>query len=116
MITTLREHEDGYLYLVDAAISFDEPVLAVSWWPLGMKAGDFKRSYGPEPLGQEMHSLGGGLYQGRQDGRLYRLRNGGATIAAYVETRSIPRPRCRAQTRWRNGRWEKRLARGWAAA
>lgn len=43
------------------------------------------------------------------------LVNGGSTQSIKTETLDVPRPKCRVETRWKNGRWEKLLRTGWVA-
>jgi hypothetical protein len=116
MTITLREHSDSMLYIVDEMPLFDEPKMIVSWWPLGMKAYQFKRDYGAEFIGQAMipdSNCGSGRYTGDRDNLVYQLVNGGETRATYSETVDIPVPKTSKEVLWRNGRWEKRLAKGW---
>lgn len=46
------------------------------------------------------------------------LAQGGSTPSIIQETRPVPAPKVKAgtPTRWRDGRWEKQLTRGWVAA
>jgi hypothetical protein len=44
------------------------------------------------------------------------LVDGGQTKSIKTETIDVPRPKCRVETRWRDGRWEKLLRKGWVAA
>lgn len=53
---------------------------------------------------------------------VYRLRGkvrtgGGSVEAAHVETIPVPPPKVRAgiETRWKDGRWERLLKRGWVS-
>jgi hypothetical protein len=39
----------------------------------------------------------------------------GQTKALTVETSPVPRPKCRVETRWRSGRWEKLTRKGWGS-
>ncbi len=45
------------------------------------------------------------------------LPQGGSTKAIILEVTDLPAPKCRCETRWHNGRWEKYNARkGWIVA
>ena len=116
-MVTLREHEDGYIYIVGELDMSDRPEKSLYWWPTGLKAYDYKRDYGEDRIGQKMYpgNLGNGKYIG-EDGLIYNLTNGGQTIAAYTELVSIPAPKTKLETHWSNGRWMKLTARGWVAA
>jgi len=112
---TLREHEDGYIYIVDEIVMMDKPEKSVSWWPLGWRAYQYKRDYGEDRIGQKMYpssNRGNGKYMG-EDGLMYTLVNGGQTVATYTETVAIPAPKTKLDTRWSNGRWYKRMSKGW---
>lgn len=44
------------------------------------------------------------------------LPQGGDTQATFVEKMAVSRPKCRTETRWHDGRWEKHMRKGWVAA
>lgn len=113
MIGTLQEHADGKLYIVTSDYDSQEPIEIRSWWPLGMKASDYKRSYGADRIGQKMYRGSvPGKYLG-EDGLIYNLENMGQTYSSYVERIPIPTPKTKLEIKWRYGCWEKKTAKGW---
>jgi hypothetical protein len=56
-------------------------------------------------------------YLGQGNSLAGDLPQGGATKAIILEQTSIAPPKCRVETQWRNGRWEKYTkAKGWRPA
>jgi hypothetical protein len=117
---TLRERE-GRLYIVIEQTDYNQPKLARSFYPTGLRAADFKRSYGEELVGQtlrEIDRFGGQYYIG--DTRLQvSCVDGGKTMPEFTEIEEIPAPRQRGrklETKYFDGAWHRRTARGWAGA
>lgn len=112
---TLQER-NNWLYLVTVDFMYDKPIQIKSFWPLGMKASDYKRTYGAERIGQKMYrGHNPGEYFG-EDSLLYRLVNGGATVAEFNEQSEVPKPKTKLECIWRYGRWEKKTSKGWVIA
>jgi len=56
-------------------------------------------------------------YLGQGNSLTGDMSQGGSTKAITIEQSPIPRPKCRVETRWHNGRWEKYTkAKGWQPA
>ena len=113
---TLRQH--GRDWTVEHSYPLqDEPVMrTVTWRVIGAR-----RTGGSPAFAPEMRD-GLAMEYAAHDGNWEAYANGGYLV---VETDTdgtasegpIPAPRCRVETRYRSGRWEKCLtARGWIAA
>ena len=90
----------------------DEPImLTVAWRVIGVRRD-----------GADAPEMRDGLAMEYANGKWSAYANGGYLVLMTEEHGTateapIPQPRCRVETRYRSGRWEKYLAaRGWAAA
>jgi hypothetical protein len=101
------------------ATIYNEPKVIRNVWPLGyyrfrgMSAISIEDAIGREATiqdGRVSVYCGNGNYL---DGGLV---DGGQTKSIKTETIDVPRPKCRVETRWRDGRWEKLMRKGWVAA
>lgn len=114
---------DGHLYVVSEDCYSDEPVLVSRWYPLGTEDGERVKSRDREHMleGSITEGVVSGVYTWRAANGIstipMRLLNMGATVPDFTDEEPIPAPKCRVETRWMNGRWEKYLAsRGWVVA
>lgn len=114
---------DGWLYVLYQYPEYDKPEMVKVYWPLAIRAQQFKASYGDEYIGRELRDLREGKYEMSRNDSLFppivfRLPRGGQTHAEFTETEPIPEPKQRGKkldVRWRYGKWEKHTARGWQA-
>lgn len=110
----------GDLCVVTESTMFYEPATLATYFPaFPMRRGDFD-AMGLASL--EIFPNGSGEYAYRTEyGRpgVFRLRDGGRTMAVLAERRDVPRPKVGKATelRWYSGRWEKRTkTKGWHVA
>jgi len=98
------------------------PVRVSHWWPVGTVYRDPAQAtipVAPEELVGEALSthVGTGSFYHPGTGWRFGLVDGGKTQPVKTTREEVPAPRVRVETRWRNGRWEKRLKRkGWVWA
>lgn len=102
---------DGYLFVVQE-YALDEPgTIEQLWFPIGIRAHDFSRSYyeqGVPPEGLPARSLGVGEYEVDLGGfrpLRFRLSEGGATKAKHIDWRKVTAPKVRktVDLRWSGG-------------
>jgi len=112
----LKGHIDqiGQGWYIKYATTLDsEPTLRILWWKIESVARNPFRAGSPS-VGDEVTRLSG---QQGWTGPGYTVYLPGDQEAEKVETVAVPCPPARGKpTRWRDGRWEKLLARGWVPA
>lgn len=113
---------DGQLCVVSEDTLSSAPVLIRKYWPVGIKAYDFKRNYGSDLMGRRVYPTGPsshGIY-GIEGVRFQvQLINGGQTIPVHFVKEPIKPPKVKAgiEVRYVEGRWQKYLkSRGWTDA
>lgn len=113
---------DGQLCVVSEDTHSSEPILYRRYWPVGIRAYDFKRNYGEELMGHRVYPTGPsshGIY-GIEGSRFQvQLINGGQTRPVHFVKEPIKPPKVKAgaEVRYRDGRWQKYLkSRGWTDA
>lgn len=115
--------------LTGRLIQFDRETLAVEYectlgsqpkavrqtWPLGsFQLRGFAMSLS-DAIGRDAVIDQGrvSVYCGNGNSLIGNLVNGGSTESIRTVTLDIPCPKCRTETRWHDGRWEKLLRKGW---
>lgn len=113
---------DGQLCVVSEDTLSSAPVLIRKYWPVGIKAYDFKRNYGSDLMGRRVYPTGPsshGIY-GIEGVRFQvQLINGGQTRPVHFVKEPIKPPKVKAgiEVRYVEGRWQKYLkSRGWTDA
>lgn len=110
---------NGKLYVLYASDEYSEPFRQYIWWRVLESRGT---GYGERPeAGDLATSIGGGEWRARNPSThrsTGTVSTGtGSTQAETVERVSIPPPTVAGkELRWRDGRWEKLLAKGWVPA
>ncbi len=107
---------NGILCVAYADSLWSEPVLVRHYWPTGERSRDW-----PELLGKR--ATDGGASQGRYWSAdrepfsaypVFALIDGARTAPIRTETEPIPRPPARGkELRYRDGRWQRLLKKGW---
>lgn len=110
---------NGKLYVLYTSDEYSEPFRQSIWWRVLETRGT---GYGERPeAGDIATSSGGGEWRTRNPST-HRSTGSvsigtGSTQAETVERVSIPPPTAGGkELRWRDGRWEKLMARGWTPA
>lgn len=111
---------DGKLYVLYAYAEYSEPFRQYIWYRVLETRGT---GYGERPeAGDVATSTGGGGEWRTRNPSTHRSTGSvstgtGSTQAETVERVSIPPPAVGGkELRWQDGRWEKRLAKGWVPA
>lgn len=108
-LTGIVEVLEGKPYFRHESACYSEPTLAIAWWRLPDSATRFE--------GCECHWSNTG-------GPHWTVQRGGGRILTYPdhrrgakpdrhETQPIPPPKTRLETRWGDGHWQKKYAKGW---
>jgi hypothetical protein len=111
------ELKAGHLVIKTADTAYDKPEWIVRYYPIGACNKSIADQY-MYPIGAEMRETGTSSYMPNvtSDSRIFELINGGATKPLLVEAFPIEKPKCKQDTRWRNGHWEKYLkTQGWVS-
>jgi hypothetical protein len=110
---------NGKLYVLYTSDEYSEPFRQYLWWRVLETRGT---GYGERPeAGDIATSTGGGEWRARNPST-HRSTGSvstgtGSTQAETVERVSISPPATGGkELRWRDGRWEKRMAKGWVSA
>jgi len=118
MVGTLKSR-NGKLYVLYTSDEYSEPFRQYLWWRVLETHGT---GYGERPEAEDIAtSTGGGGWRTRNPST-HRSTGSvstgtGSTQAETVERVSInPPPAGGKELRWRDGRWEKLMAKGWASA
>lgn len=116
---TLIQFDRETLAIQYDATLYNEPKTVRQIWPLGyykfsgMSYCDLAAAIGkPARIDQGRVSV----YLGNGNYLTGDLLNGGKTQSIKTETLDVPRPKCRTETRWHDGRWEKLWRKGWVPA
>lgn len=120
MKETLQE-KDGRLFVVVEQANYSEPKLTRSYYPTGLRARDFERSYGEGLIGSALRetSRGSNLYYIGDTRLQVRCVDGGSTLPETTEVLDIPPPKQRGRAlelKYSDGAWRKKTARGWVTA
>ena len=100
------------LYVKYSTTLFSEPTLKMSWWKIE-RVTQNPFSVGSPTVGDEVTSQSSGSGWVGSGYTVYC----GSNDAEKVEFAPFPCPPARGKpTRWHDGRWEKRMARGWVPA
>ncbi len=113
------KERNGKLYVLHTYDEYSEPYRQHLWWRVLSTRGT---GYGDRPEAEDIaRSSGGGDWQTRNPST-HRSTGTvsigtGSTLAELVERVSIPPPTAGGkELRWRDGRWEKLMAKGWTPA
>ena len=106
---------DRKLYVLYSSVDDNEPIRRLLYW----RVHDIHRGRGfvGEFLGggDVVTYAGGGTWSAGSKGSVST--GDGNALAAHIDQVPIPPPPARGkELRWRQGRWERRLASGWVAA
>jgi len=98
---------------------FNSPNIHRMFWPIGCYQ---LRGFGcvlADAIGKPAKPCGSGqfsVYLGNGNHLTATLVNGGSTLPVKTEVFPAPKPKCRVETRWQYGQWEKYTKKGWVAA
>jgi hypothetical protein len=99
--------------------AYNEPEQIRHVWPLvSLRTHGMSYCRADEAVGKQATCVDGRVscYLGNGNYVSGELPELGSTKAVILETKPLPRPKCRSETRWYHGRWEKLLRKGWVAA
>ena len=115
-IIALESLQYGFEYVTT---NYNEPTRIRQVWPIeSLRTEGMSYCRNDEAIGKPASVTDGRVscYLGNGNWVKGALPDGGKTKATILETTPIPRPKCRVETRWHGGRWEKLTRRGWVAA
>ncbi len=104
---------NGKMYVVCATTENTHPVRHVLWWAVARTYHDPYTDRTPR-AGDAMAYRGDGVWSAGSSGSGGAVETGGAEIREQVDV--LPPMTSGKELRWHQGRWEQRLAMGWAAA
>ncbi len=112
MICEIQEYE-GEVYAVHSSHNYTTPTGSELWWKLATSTGIY------DVGAQAIYDSGLGVFRVDYNGISERSRvvhcanpRRDAQADRVIEF-GVPPPKTRLDTRWRDGRWEKRYATGW---
>jgi hypothetical protein len=112
---TFVEHDGRFCVAVTSYMS-NEPTKLTHIWPLGYDLHSAK-VYFPEFLGKSALSFDhygiDWTLATMPTGPSFCLERAEKTEALTVLAEPVKQPRCKQETRWHNGRWEKLTKKGW---
>lgn len=115
---TLIQFANGTLAVEYQCAMTNEPKMIRHVWPLGhYRTSGMSYCRIEDAIGKTASVRDGyvSVYLGNGNYLNGTLTEGGSTKSLETSVTDIPAPKCRTETRWRNGRWEKLLRKGWVA-
>lgn len=114
------EIRDRKAYAVHCYTELNEPIRRKMFFRIGIPASELQEATIAELQGKEVacdtQYATASVYLGH--GRYWKCEGpAGSTPCDFIETENVPAPKCKVETRWHNGRWDKYLkSRGWVIA
>jgi len=114
------EIRDRKVYAVHSYVELNEPIRRKMFFRLGICASELDAQALVELPGKEVYCdtqyATASVYLGPW--RDWKCQGpAGSTPCDFIETEIVPAPKCKVETRWRNGRWDKYLkSKGWVIA
>jgi hypothetical protein len=119
MVQNMLDWKDGHLCVRYTYTQSDRPERVFIWWPF-FRCTE-KQARDEYAIGSELRDCRDGIYAlqipGNYRSVTLRLPEGGKTKNLVTETEPVPVPKCRVETRWYSGGWQKYLkSQGWVSA
>lgn len=111
------DYRDGWLCVRHIDTRFDAPEQVTTFWPLLRMGRDEAAEYIGVDAYESQTPTWNYTTLGTPIRRTFYLPEGGQTKPLHVETTPLSAPKCRLETRWHNGQWQKYSKReGWISA
>lgn len=114
------EIRDRKVYAVHSYVELNEAIRRKMYFRIGIPPSELDEQAMIELAGKDVgcdtNSAEAWIYLGH--GRHWRCQGpAGSTPCDFIETENVPAPKCKVETRWRNGCWYKYLkTKGWVVA